>query len=267
MWLLAIATTIMPNGKKFGGRNGKIDNLQEWREHVLRECNNRCCLTNLSRELYRLEAHHLEDKSTHPSLALDVKNGIALIRPLHVNFHEYMGGFHTPTSKKDFEKWRNLPQTKKLITKYKKLGEENNTPYPIGEAKEIQYIKEPKKKRTINGNYIKKAGDKRYLAQSKDQVHQELRKIKSLFNKEVKKLSKFKSLFYFVLVVLALSVLGLYVNSRLKYVHKAYYNHQTFLYIEDKKICFGIDNRQEECLKDNKESTIKQLGDLTLSSY
>ena len=240
------------NEKKFGGKNGVIDNLSEWRAHVLRACDNKCCLTGLSGELYRLEAHHLQDKSTHPSLALDVKNGIALIRPLHVKFHEWMGGFHVPTTKKYFERWVNLPETKRLISKYK-----NKTVAPKKEQIEkIKYIERPPKKRTQNGNYIHLKSSSRYDAKEKDKAHDSIRATKKLLQAKNKTTIKYKRI---IMILTSVIVLFLIYKAIPKQLTLYYQDGYSYMWVGNRKIWFNSCGEQMDC--EPKFNKVKQLGD------
>ena len=93
--------------------------IQQWRRNCIVRDQNKCRLTGLSGDIYRLEVHHLFDKSSYPKLATKTENGITLLRPLHRSFHKWLGGFRKTTTKKDFERWKNSPEGKKEIAKYK----------------------------------------------------------------------------------------------------------------------------------------------------
>lgn len=98
----------------------KLKTLQAWKRACIVRDKNKCVLTGADGAIYRLEVHHLDDKSTHPQKARLRENGITLLRPLHRAYHKWEGGTRYPTTRKGFKKWIQSTEGKKIINKYKR---------------------------------------------------------------------------------------------------------------------------------------------------
>jgi hypothetical protein len=94
---------------------------RSWKSQAIKRSGNKCELTGLEGNVFRLEVHHFYDKSSYPSKATAINNAIVLIRALHRAFHKWMGGFRVSTTKRDFKRWLRTKDAKELISKYKGL--------------------------------------------------------------------------------------------------------------------------------------------------
>lgn len=61
------------------------EKLKKWSIAVRKEANNRCDICGTTNEL---SAHHLYDKSSHPTLAYTVENGVCLCDRHHQDYHK-----------------------------------------------------------------------------------------------------------------------------------------------------------------------------------
>jgi hypothetical protein len=59
-----------------------------WRNTILHRDNYKCRITG---ETSNLDVHHIESKSTSPSLQYEINNGITFARKLHIEFHSRYG--------------------------------------------------------------------------------------------------------------------------------------------------------------------------------
>lgn len=66
--------------------NIKVRDLKKWAQEVKKAQGSRC---DCCGEIKELQAHHLWAKSKHPSLIIEVSNGVGLCHECHSKYHGY----------------------------------------------------------------------------------------------------------------------------------------------------------------------------------
>lgn len=70
--------------------------LVRWRDRTCRVCGTRSSL----------QAHHINDKSYHPTLAYNIGNGVTLCRKHHTLYHtKFRGSFRMKCTLSDFKRF------------------------------------------------------------------------------------------------------------------------------------------------------------------
>lgn len=94
----------------------KVERLKEWAKRVKEAANYTCDICNEKKSKELITAHHLYDKSNHPSLMFQDENGVCLCSDCHNAFHaKYTVKSHcTPAI---YQKFKIFRQAEFILTK------------------------------------------------------------------------------------------------------------------------------------------------------